>query len=466
MTTAARLGIDIVGFNKTKTAFDSVQRSMNGLRQQAAQIKAVFGGLIGANLLENFISSLVRVNAQTVPVRSAIDALSQSYRDFALRVGDAGMNAALINFIGRSRDAMSATTGLDQALGALLGGAINGLAAVMTEITSRAEAMANMFQTLSTTVRNLGIDTNLAAEGLRQLYRTMTFANVREMLPGSEDVQRFIDSFNSLGSETETAAGKTNLLATAIQNLEAPMSNVAMKGDRLKATFEAPLQAITKAAPPATAKIADMGVTMKGLTEQAPALMNFADTASSAMTGLSGVAEALGSTASNAFSQFLDGSMKAKDAVQSFVSSALQELGRLALSSAFSGLGGLFGGGAPSQQGVFGGLLSSFFNSFAGGFAAGGRIPAGQWGITGERGPEMISGPASVYPMAGQAMMTRGGVQQVHISVSLSEDLRAEIDEKDKATLQQSVRISLTEGARQNKRQFSSNYGDAQVRKF
>ena len=50
--------------------------------------------------------------------------------------------------------------------------------------------------------------------------------------------------------------------------------------------------------------------------------------------------------------------------------------------------------------GSFGGPLGSFASSFAGGFADGGDIPAGQVGLVGERGPEFISGPATITPMS------------------------------------------------------------------
>lgn len=44
--------------------------------------------------------------------------------------------------------------------------------------------------------------------------------------------------------------------------------------------------------------------------------------------------------------------------------------------------------------------------NFAGGFANGGTIPAGQFGIVGENGPEFISGPANITPMGGSNMVT------------------------------------------------------------
>jgi len=50
----------------------------------------------------------------------------------------------------------------------------------------------------------------------------------------------------------------------------------------------------------------------------------------------------------------------------------------------------------PSGGGSVGGGLG---NLFAGFFANGGMIPAGQFGVVGERGPELISGPAQITPM-------------------------------------------------------------------
>jgi lambda family phage tail tape measure protein len=42
-----------------------------------------------------------------------------------------------------------------------------------------------------------------------------------------------------------------------------------------------------------------------------------------------------------------------------------------------------------------------FSGAFAGGFANGGYIPAGKFGVVGERGPEFVSGPAQITPMNG-----------------------------------------------------------------
>lgn len=56
---------------------------------------------------------------------------------------------------------------------------------------------------------------------------------------------------------------------------------------------------------------------------------------------------------------------------------------------------------------------------FAGLFAEGGRIPGGKYGIVGERGPELVSGPANVIGTdQTAALMGGGGITQVTYNIS------------------------------------------------
>ena len=72
--------------------------------------------------------------------------------------------------------------------------------------------------------------------------------------------------------------------------------------------------------------------------------------------------------------------------------------------------GGIGGGGWSSTignvlggiTGTIGSVVSGIGSLFDGWFANGGTIGAGRWGIAGERGPEIVQGPASVTPMVGQ----------------------------------------------------------------
>jgi hypothetical protein len=110
------------------------------------------------------------------------------------------------------------------------------------------------------------------------------------------------------------------------------------------------------------------------------------------------------------------------------------------LGNLLGGIGSLFGGGSsgymPGESGGIptgnsgGGLLAGLGNIvgsigsgigsvvsgigdfFGGFFANGGNLGAGKWGIAGENGPELISGPATVTPMGG------GGVTNVTYNIN------------------------------------------------
>jgi lambda family phage tail tape measure protein len=75
---------------------------------------------------------------------------------------------------------------------------------------------------------------------------------------------------------------------------------------------------------------------------------------------------------------------------RSFTASILEELLRSNIRQLISQT---FGG--------IGRIGSSTNSNFAGFFASGGLIPSGKFGVVGERGPELVSGPAQVTPMSG-----------------------------------------------------------------
>jgi len=58
-------------------------------------------------------------------------------------------------------------------------------------------------------------------------------------------------------------------------------------------------------------------------------------------------------------------------------------------------------GDAPTKPGGFNPADFAIFPEFAGGYADGGMIPAGKFGLVGEQGPEFISGPANISPIPG-----------------------------------------------------------------
>lgn len=78
-----------------------------------------------------------------------------------------------------------------------------------------------------------------------------------------------------------------------------------------------------------------------------------------------------------------------------------------ALSSWMGGFGG--GGGGGSN------MFDSIMGFFSGGFAKGGYIPGGSFGVVGEQGPELITGPANITPINN----TSGGAP-VNVTINLS----------------------------------------------
>ena len=82
------------------------------------------------------------------------------------------------------------------------------------------------------------------------------------------------------------------------------------------------------------------------------------------------------------------------------------------IGGAFSSLfgGGGMGGGGGGIGSILGSVASSFFGGF---FADGGNLGARKFGIVGENGPEIITGPAQITPMSD---MAGGGSVSININ--------------------------------------------------
>lgn len=124
-----------------------------------------------------------------------------------------------------------------------------------------------------------------------------------------------------------------------------------------------------------------------------------------------------------------------RNIMQQIASDILASGIRQALSSVFSVPNLGRGGG-----GLFGGL-------FAGLFDTGGNIPRGQFGIVGERGPEIVTGPAHVTSRQDTArIMGQGGTSRVEIV--LSPELLGEVLQQAQS---QSVQITSSAMRQQNR---------------
>lgn len=125
-----------------------------------------------------------------------------------------------------------------------------------------------------------------------------------------------------------------------------------------------------------------------------------------AINGVKTTMTNLGSAVSNKFEEItgisLNGLKSQVSTMGNYLTSAVNNLTSSIsskLSSAWNSVTNTASRISSSFGNIFGGF--DFSNIFSGFFANGGNIPAGTFGVVGERGPELVTGPANVTPLTG-----------------------------------------------------------------
>jgi tape measure domain-containing protein len=113
------------------------------------------------------------------------------------------------------------------------------------------------------------------------------------------------------------------------------------------------------------------------------------------------------------------------------------------MSSLTQGLGSLFGGGGGA-----GGMLSTVMGFFGGMSDNGGSIASNKFNLVGERGPELISGPAKVYSRAKTAReMERSGGGGGNVTFALEGDFDSRAERAIRSMVQSGMLQSSLNGA-------------------
>jgi hypothetical protein len=122
------------------------------------------------------------------------------------------------------------------------------------------------------------------------------------------------------------------------------------------------------------------------------------------------------------------GTMSFKDAWHNMAGSIIADLADIAAQLLKSGLISLLGQAGTS----FGGAMG--LGGFGGFYAEGGHLGAGEWGIAGEAGLEIVKGPASIEPVSGGGAMVFSPVYQIDArgaDAGVEQRLRSELDRRD-----------------------------------
>lgn len=459
MATTARLGIDITAIDRTRAAFASVERNMATVARTAQQFKFIMAGFFGGEVLQAMVRNFIEVAKQSAPVKTAMDNLNTAWLGFAQNVGKSGLNEALINFANRMGAMILNTDGLSASIGKLMGGAVNVMGAVF-EAVGRSIAFAHdnaaifarfiaAWGLVAFAQRVLGVATafyfwakSVRATGIvMAAFSAISRANLMVFLALAAGIAYATDSLDQLRSGLDAMWAKVRevfpqiggAVSNAMENLGFDMS--ALSADIYNAVKY--VDKLGQVSVPGAEKVAKLGAATKGAADKVKigtsAFSAFRSEIIVTKDVLQEAGEAAGQKFRDLFDGLVSGSMRATDALRAFAIDALKSLGQVFLSRGFQQLGALLTGGvAPSQQG---GFLYGLIGSFAGMFANGGSIGAGQWGLVGERGLEIVEGPATVTPL-------RGGVGGTTIVYNIdargaqrgvAEDIKRMMDQRDRA---------------------------------
>jgi hypothetical protein len=186
---------------------------------------------------------------------------------------------------------------------------------------------------------------------------------------------------------TVTALGKTGLLRTNGKNTVRPTEGAGGTAGGAGR----PGKPTRPDAAPSWAKVET--VTGEDLRGTGLELRNLADDLAEADSYAARLGTTLADDLSYSLSSIAMNARSAGDAFDMLKETALDVLGSIGQQLLRSGLANLLGGAGTrfgGAQGLFG---------FGGFYADGGTLGAGQWGIAGEAGPEIIHGPARITPM-------------------------------------------------------------------
>jgi hypothetical protein len=245
-------------------------------------------------------------------------------------------------------------------------------------------------------------------------YFNQAFGNM--VLGAANSISMITNSLGPIGREIAASLGidGSGLTAFAEDLVSSAEYTIASIPDMLASYGESlsqigrPLEslaALQAAIAAAGATSSETETDIEELVAALGALPGGVNPATTALEDFKAVVEAAGSTLATDLAQSLRTGEGGLAAFGNFFTGLMDQIVAKILEVAVVQpiLDGLFSTGGKS-----GGIIAGIAGIFAGGFAKGGRIPGGQYGMVGENGPELISGPGTVYSNSDSAQMLGG----------------------------------------------------------
>jgi len=487
----AGLNFDIFAKDKTGQAFDSVKNKVGGLKSAFGSLKSAlggFGGLIAGAFsiaaLKNIGDMASKINDLSVRFKVSAESLSQ----YSLIAGEVGVDNESIarSWQQLAKNSVEAANGnkqltqtfaqlgidaakfkdlpLDQQFAVLaeaMQGIENPAERVNIAMALMGKSGAEMLQVLATVAPALEVVANVmteillyainivkaAFESLRQLFNEVVAWMIRrfgDLLNVVAEGKALLANIpGEIGEAYAKEAEALKSQADILRNVTAETDKIAESQKNHNAQLQTTADLLKKVQtnmPTLNKSYEDVGKATKKVATQA-------------QNDFDSLEKQIGRTADTAQTRFVDALLNMGDGFESFrdiADNALKQISSSILNNLINSmfqaqntLPWLSGGGGGGGFGSFLGSAGNFLGSlFAGGFAEGGTLRPGQWGITGERGMEAVyagNSPLTVIPFA-PAENTGAGTQIINTYKTYQIDARgaeAGVEKRIMAALKQ-----------------------------
>lgn len=402
----------IVGvFDKALTDnFDNIEKAAQGF---------------GQAIVDNFEKTLIGGAMALDAIKPVTDFLFRAFNNIVTATNNLPGYIKALGIVGflalgiKGKLVVAVISGVFDKVVGLIAGAMESIAKMGNFAAGVFDAIG--FDGTAEKIRNSMSNINVVAEKMRKKFE--------ETGDETKDTTKDIDLMVRTLEENEDAYDGNLKQAIkyikALRDMEKNQANVVKKADELRESIKTQnnevedttisiksyREALTKTFEEAAEKFKAVDEAVKLTKNLFNSLkVGIGNAFADAILGAKSLGDALGALAKDVLRQLISGIIQL--GLQIFVFDVLAEKMKKARNEADKLTASLKRQALIKTASSFLGPIGSFFGGF---FAEGGRINSGEVGITGERGPELVSGPANITPLDDVGM---GGVSNVTFNIN------------------------------------------------